>query len=184
MRTKFTPIQIAIHWTVFLIVAATYATIELKGFVPKTLPLHQLLTLLHFSFGFCVLALMFLRVFVRLMYVTPGIVPKPPQWQHLLAQLTHLIIYMMFISIPILGILSLYFKGMEWTLFSLKMPITIAPDLAFSRQLKSIHEFIANAGYYLIGLHAAAALFHHYIAHDNTLLRMMPGGKSAGGNNH
>jgi cytochrome b561 len=40
--------------------------------------------------------------------------------------------------------------------------------------LKELHEIIANAGYYLIGLHAAAALFHHYVVRDNTLERMLP----------
>ncbi|NBY94370.1 cytochrome b561, partial [Escherichia coli] len=32
----------------------------------------------------------------------------------------------------------------------------------------------ANAGYFVIGLHALAALLHHYWWKDNTLLRMMP----------
>ncbi|WP_407434844.1 cytochrome b [Lelliottia sp.] len=36
------------------------------------------------------------------------------------------------------------------------------------------HELIANAGYFLIGFHALAALFHHYIERDNTLERMLP----------
>jgi cytochrome b561 len=30
-------------------------------------------------------------------------------------------------------------------------------------------------GYFLIGLHALAALFHHYVSRDNTLTRMLPG---------
>ncbi|HAT1674454.1 TPA: cytochrome b, partial [Raoultella planticola] len=38
-----------------------------------------------------------------------------------------------------------------------------------------VHEFLANTGYFIVGLHAAAALMHHYIWRDNTLLRMMPG---------
>jgi cytochrome b561 len=29
-------------------------------------------------------------------------------------------------------------------------------------------------GYFLLGLHAAAALFHHYVLKDNTLVRMLP----------
>jgi len=29
-------------------------------------------------------------------------------------------------------------------------------------------------GYWLIGLHAAAALFHHYVVRDDTLRRMLP----------
>ncbi len=31
-----------------------------------------------------------------------------------------------------------------------------------------------GVGYFLIGLHAAAALFHHYVMRDNTLARMLP----------
>ncbi|MEO8857686.1 MAG: cytochrome b/b6 domain-containing protein, partial [Burkholderiaceae bacterium] len=42
------------------------------------------------------------------------------------------------------------------------------------RNLKDIHETIGTIGYYLIGLHAAAALFHHYVLRDNTLARMLP----------
>lgn len=33
-----------------------------------------------------------------------------------------------------------------------------------------------SIGYFLIGLHAAAALFHHYLLRDNTLRRMLPHG--------
>jgi cytochrome b561 len=29
-------------------------------------------------------------------------------------------------------------------------------------------------GYFLIGFHSAAALFHHYISRDNTLVRILP----------
>jgi cytochrome b561 len=33
---------------------------------------------------------------------------------------------------------------------------------------------VGNFGYFLIGAHAAAALAHHYIRRDDTLLRMLP----------
>lgn len=33
---------------------------------------------------------------------------------------------------------------------------------------------LANLSYYVVGLHALAALLHHYLWKDNTLLRMMP----------
>lgn len=39
---------------------------------------------------------------------------------------------------------------------------------------KEIHETGGTIGYYLIGLHAVAALFHHYVMRDNTLVRMLP----------
>jgi cytochrome b561 len=38
-----------------------------------------------------------------------------------------------------------------------------------------VHEFLTNSLFLLAGLHAAAALFHHWILNDRTLLRMLPG---------
>lgn len=37
-----------------------------------------------------------------------------------------------------------------------------------------MHETVGVAGYWFIALHAAAALFHHHVIKDNTLLRMLP----------
>lgn len=54
----------------------------------------------------------------------------------------------------------------------------ITPDKALGRNLQDIHEIIGNIGYFLIGLHAAAALAHHYILRDSTLIRMLPGQRS------
>ena len=36
------------------------------------------------------------------------------------------------------------------------------------------HERVGSWGYWLIGLHALAGLYHHYVVRDNTLLRMLP----------
>ncbi len=40
--------------------------------------------------------------------------------------------------------------------------------------VKEIHETGGTVSYLFIGMHAAAALFHHYFVRDNTLLRMLP----------
>lgn len=37
-----------------------------------------------------------------------------------------------------------------------------------------VHTIMMWAMLALIGLHAAAALFHHFVRHDGTLLRMLP----------
>ncbi len=53
-------------------------------------------------------------------------------------------------------------------------PSLIDANVALSRQLKDVHEALATLGYVLIGLHAMAALLHHYVMRD-TLVRMLPG---------
>jgi cytochrome b561 len=78
------------------------------------------------------------------------------------------------IAMPLLGWLALSAKGAPVSLFGLPLPALIGPSKALARNMKQIHETIATAGYFLIGLHAAAALFHHYVVHDNTLVRMLP----------
>ncbi|MCP6640360.1 cytochrome b561, partial [Klebsiella pneumoniae] len=36
MRDKYTGLQIGIHWLVFLLVVGAYATMELRGFFPRS----------------------------------------------------------------------------------------------------------------------------------------------------
>jgi superoxide oxidase len=52
--------------------------------------------------------------------------------------------------------------------------LLIAKSDPLRRQLQEIHETLANVGYAFIGVHAAAALFHHYVRRDNTLALMWP----------
>jgi cytochrome b561 len=40
--------------------------------------------------------------------------------------------------------------------------------------LEDVHEALATAAYWLVGLHAAAALWHHFVLRDATLRRMLP----------
>ncbi|MGE5758408.1 MAG: cytochrome b, partial [Sideroxydans sp.] len=75
---------------------------------------------------------------------------------------------------PITGWLLLSATGKPVPFFGLELPALIGENKDLAKTLKDIHEFVGTAGYYLIGLHAAAALYHHYIVRDNTLLRMLP----------
>jgi cytochrome b561 len=44
-----------------------------------------------------------------------------------------------------------------------------------ARNILRVHEYLANTLVALAGLHAAAALTHHYVWRDRTLVRMLPG---------
>jgi cytochrome b561 len=75
---------------------------------------------------------------------------------------------------PLLGWLALSAKAKVIPFFGLYLPALLAPDKALGHSLGEIHETIGTIGYYLIGLHAAAALFHHYVMRDDALRRMLP----------
>jgi cytochrome b561 len=167
---------IGLHWLMLALLAAVYACMELRGLAPKGSDLRAGLKPLHFLLGLSVLALVMVRLAVRWRAgAAPGIQPPVPAWQDKLAHLMHLLLYVFMIVTPILGWLTLSAEGRPIVLFGLHVPSLIGADKALSEQLQDVHEALATAGYFLIGLHAAAALAHHYVVRDNTLLRMLPG---------
>ncbi len=70
---------------------------------------------------------------------------------------------------------SLSVAGKPIPFFGLQLPALVGADKALADSLKEIHETIGAVGYYLVAVHAAAALLHHYGMRDNTLRRMLPG---------
>lgn len=62
----------------------------------------------------------------------------------------------------------------ELVFLGLNIPAFFHSNGEIKAVVKTIHETLANVGYFLIAAHAGAALFHHAIQKDNTLLRMMP----------
>jgi len=174
VKNTFARSQRIMHWLVLLMIVIAYAAMELKGFTTKGSAPRALLVLTHYTAGVSVLVLMVVRVGLKLTHHDPDIIPQPPRWQIISAKAVHGLLYLMFLSLPLLGVLSLYVGQVEWSFLGLQMPVAAAKDPELQHTLKSVHELIANAGYFLVGLHAAAALFHHYIVRDNTLERMLP----------
>ena len=152
--------QILFHWLALLLITITYAAIELKGWVPKTDPWHGYLKLIHFNTGCMVFVVMAIRIWLRHHNSTPAIMPPLPQWQQTLSTLVQRAMYVCFLLLPVFGVEML--------------PVVAEPDKDMATIIKSIHEFIADACYFLIAMHAGAAIYHHYIIKDDTLKRMLP----------
>ena len=109
---------------------------------------------------------------------SPEIVPAPPAWQERVAKLAHVALYALMITLPMLGWLALSAEGRPITLAGVPLPMPIGPDKEWVKPLEKIHEIVGQAGYALVGLHAAAALWHHHVMRDNTLALMWPFAKS------
>ena len=168
-------LPIAMHWLMLLLLIGVYAAINLHDLAPKGSDMRASLKLWHFALGICVLALVALRLLARLLSgPAPGITPALPRWQQRLGTAMHIALYVFMLSMPVLGWLVLSAKGDPVSLLGLQLPALLGQDKPLSRSLKEIHETIGTIGYALIGLHAAAAIAHHYLMHDNTLLRMLP----------
>jgi len=171
---RYGALSIAMHWLMVLLIAAVYACVELHEAFPKGSALRDGLVTWHNMLGLTVFVLVWARLAIRAWGATPLITPPPVAWQMRVARGVHVALYAVMIIAPLLGWLVLSARGKPIPFFGLELPALIGPNKALGRTIKEVHEFVATTGYFLIGGHALAALFHHYVIRDNTLTRMLP----------
>jgi cytochrome b561 len=157
-----------------LLIAAVYACIELRELFPKGSDPREGLKAWHFMLGLAVFFLAWVRLVIHLSSPAPRIEPLPSRWVSRSGKLMHVALYVLMIGLPLAGWLILSAAAKPVPFFGLQLPALVGESKALADLFKEIHETGATVGYFLIGLHAAAALFHHYVVRDNTLRRMLP----------
>lgn len=182
MTTNDTPKQyhklsIALHWLMLALMIAVYACIELREFYPKGSEIREGFKTWHFMLGLLILGLASSRLAFRCFQAVPPIQPTPAKWQTASAHLVHIFLYILMIAVPIAGWLVLSAAGKPIPLFGISLPALLEENKELAKTIKKIHATVGEIGYFVIALHAIAALFHHYIIKDNTLLRMLPSKK-------
>lgn len=175
LSSRYRPLMIGLHWFMLVLLIAVYAFIELRGFYPKGSEPRELMKALHFMLGISVLLFVVIRLAVRFSSPIPVIVPAPKNWEKLLANIMHIALYVFMLAMPVLGWLMLSAGGKPIPFFGLELPPLMAQDKLVAEQLHERHEQLGQIGYFLIGLHAMAGLFHHYVKRDNSLVRLLPG---------
>jgi cytochrome b561 len=171
---RYSAPSITLHWVMVLLLIAVYACINLAEVFPKGSDARNLMKTWHFMLGLSVLALVVVRIVVNITQTAPRIEPNPPAWQNLSAKAMHLALYVLMLGLPIAGWLILSANGKPIPFFGLQLPSLLAENKDLAHNIKDLHEAGGTLGYFLIGLHALAGLYHHYVVKDNTLLRMRP----------
>lgn len=179
MTTSYTPDKynkylIILHWFMLLLLAAVFLTIEFRGIFPKGSDGRSAMKMWHFMLGLSVLCLVTIRLIIRFKTGTPAIIPKPPQWQHLLANIMHFTLYAFMFAMPLAGWAILSAEGQNIPFFGLSLPPLIGVDKALAHAIEDIHATAGGIAYYVIGFHALAGLMHHFYFKDNTFKRMLP----------
>lgn len=171
---RYGSVSIAMHWLMFFLMVAVYSCIELRELYPKGSDPREAFKMWHFMLGLTVLCLVCVRVGVRLVQVSPGIIPALSNWQHLLSKTMQLLLYAVMIGMPIAGWLILSAAGKPVPFWGLELPPLMAENKDTAEFIEDTHKLIGEISYYLIAGHTIAALFHHYVQKDNTLTRMLP----------
>jgi cytochrome b561 len=172
---RYGSVSIALHWLTLAVLIGVYTCINLTDLYPRGSDMRTLLKTWHFMLGLSVLLLVVVRLFARAWGITPPITPELPQWQSQLAGAIHLALYGLMLVMPLLGWWLLSAEGKPIPFFGWQLPALVLENQDLADRVKDVHETIGSTGYFLIGAHALAALYHHYVVNDNTLLRMLPG---------
>ena len=171
-NTHYHPASIFLHWFVFLLIIAAFIAIELKGQFPKGSEPRELCKTVHGVIG----QLIFIAMAIRLMIRFACGVPKPMNPKAIfttLATTMHWLLYALLLISPIFGMLYFQYAGKEIHFFGLVWPQLLTPNPESKKLVEGIHEFLGNSLYFLIGIHALAGLWQHYILKDDTLRRML-----------
>jgi cytochrome b561 len=171
--TNYDNVAIALHWTTALLVVVQFALAETWDWFAK--PTQEGMQSLHVSLGVLLAAVIVARLIWRLI---PGhqMSSLEAGWVKLASKGVHYLLYALLVVQVGLGF------GWRWAqgnpvgffgLFGIAGPYG-ALDKATRHTFHDLHDKVGWAIIILAGLHALAALYHHYVLKDRVLKRMLP----------
>lgn len=168
---RYSAAMIALHWLMLVLMVAVFASINLRELYPKGTDMRNLMKTIHFMLGLLVLVMVAVRLLAKWSRPQPGHA-SGHVWAQRAAVAGHLALYAFMVAMPLLGWATLSAAGKPIPFFGLELPALLGADKALAHNLEELHEALGEAGYWLIGLHAAAALVHHFVLKDGLLHRM------------
>lgn len=192
MAVAFILAYIVVYYVIWFIDPETSIKPALFGIEPNGELVIPILNI-HWVLGVSIGVLVIPRLIWRWINVEPSPVPGSAL-EHLLAKLAHWALYLFMILMPLTGYLNTY-DPTNFGLFIIPAfrETALFHWIATTWQLTAeqvetpifaIHKFLGDwVVWVVVLLHIAAALFHHRVRKDATLVRMLPaswGGKDEG----
>lgn len=169
---RYSVSAILLHWLMAALFITAYATIELREFFPRGSDAREAMKAWHYAIGISIFGLVWARLLLRLVSPMPHV--DQSRWQTWASGLVHIALYALMIALPLLGWLTLSAEGEQIVWLGLELPAITGTNEGLAEQSEELHEAIGKAGYFLIGVHTAAALLHHYLLRDGVMDRMLP----------
>ena len=170
---RFTPLQRLLHW---LLAAAIIAMLFIGVFMVSTVaPASSALVAFHRPLGIAILALVLLRLAVRLRRGAPALPPDLPGWMAASARLSHVALYALMLAMPLIGWGMLSAGGYPITIWNgWNLPPILPADARVFTLLRNAHTALAYALFAIVLAHLGAALFHALVRRDGVFRSMAP----------
>jgi cytochrome b561 len=176
MNDKISTMGIFLHWLVgltmmgLIAVGLYMAENDIEGLYP-----------IHKSIGVILFVFIVFRVIRRIMRGWPKAVGNYQKWELLLSKLVHWILIIATLMFPISGMMMSGAGGHGISVFGLELLASnfdaageaIPLNATLAGLGHETHEILGELILYVIGLHIIAALKHHFIDKNRSLLRML-----------
>jgi cytochrome b561 len=174
--TRFPPLMILLHWLTLGFLVLSAACVFGRDLAASRSGRLWLLAG-HRHLGLLVICATCLRLACRFLFkdtlrAIESSLSKPVR---LIAHATHSLLYGLLLGLPLLGWMLSNARGTTVTFLGLMRLPSLAPlDLDRADTLATWHQWGGWCLYGLVALHAAAALWHHYLIKDHILRAMLP----------
>jgi cytochrome b561 len=174
-RAGFASTMQAIHWGTAALLLGAYPAAWMVGTTAGSAGTDWLI-MVHRSFGVAILLLTGIRLVFRQFTSVPSLPADVPVVLRCLARASDALFYVLLILQPLLGLVGSMLFGDHIVIFGgIVRPVLLPVKRTLGRQVFQIHGLVALLLLALIGLHVAAALYHHFVRRDRVLDAMLPG---------
>jgi cytochrome b561 len=175
-KTKYGIIPQLFHWLTVLFVLVGWFLGQFGDIFPRG-PAREAGLLVHMTLGESILALLLIRLVWRLANPSPPLEPTPlGRALGIAARISHYLLYTLLLAVPVAGIVLQLTRGHPLPVFAAWDVASPWPaDRAVARSVQHVHQVLAYALLTLAFIHSMAAVVHHWVWRDRTLVRMLPG---------
>lgn len=168
------PVLRAIHWLMAALIFIALALGVWSTQLPRAEFRSEVL-FVHKSIGITVLALVLVRIAVRLMVGAPAYVEPLGRLLHAAANTGHLALYALMIAMPVTGYILSSAGGHDIPWFGLfEVPSVVHRDKGLAEAGTQAHHVLAWTIGVVLAVHLAAVFWHAALKRDAVLTRMWP----------
>jgi cytochrome b561 len=173
---RYGSVAILFHWSMFALVVVVGVLGLLHDSWPKKTQAFWINV--HAIIGLILWSLLIARFSWRLAHTPPLLPAEVGAFSRRLSAPVHFALYALMFVIPIIGIVTFIWHGRAFNFGIFQIDFGVKSNRAVFHPTEDIHGYLAYALFALAGVHALAALWHHFIQHDGVLRRMWRIGKT------
>jgi cytochrome b561 len=170
--TRYHGASMAFHWTMVVLIVVVGVLGLLHDSWPKQTQSSWIN--LHAILGLSVWVLIVARFWWRSRHRPPELPSEAGELSRRLSYPIHLLLYALIFVIPLVGIVTFIWHGRVFDFGLFRVDFGVRRNRAIFHPTEDIHGYLAYVLFALVGIHALAALWHHFVRRDGVLLRMWP----------